>query len=126
MALTALVRRSWLWVLVGNLGVLTLSGWLYDRHHFAVRWPADIQRETIGSTVAAGDRLLSKERSFASGEGFARWKYQANASDKALRRFCRATPVSRCSFSRSHAPEEGVTTSVSLSRGIITVEEIRS
>jgi hypothetical protein len=125
MALTDFLR-SWLWMLLGTLGILALGGWLYDRHYFAVRWPADIQRETIGSTLATRDRLLSKERSFAYGEGFARWKFQADASDKTLRRLCGATAVSRCSFSRSHKPEDGVTTSVSLSGGVITVEEWRS
>ena len=123
MALTNPRGRSWLSLLLGMVGILALCGWLYDRHYFAVRWPADIQRETIGSTVATGDRLLSKERDFAYGEGFARWKYQADASDKTLQRLCGATAVSRCSFSRSNAPEEGVTTSVSLSGGIITIEE---
>jgi hypothetical protein len=110
-------------LLLGIAGILALCGWLYDRHYFAVRWPADIQRETMGGTVATEDSLLSKERNFAYDEGFARWKYQADASDGTLQRLCGATAVSRCSFSRSHAPEEGVTTSVSLSGGVITIEE---
>ena len=123
MAFGSPVRRSWLALLLGIVGTLALCLWLYDRHYFAVQWPADIQRETIGSSVAAEDALLSKERHFAYGEGFARWKYRADADSETLRRICGATVVSRCSFSRSHAPQQGVTTSVSLSGGVVTIEE---
>ena len=110
-------------MLLGIISMVALCAWLYDRPYFAVRWPADIQKETLGSAVAAEDKLLSKERHFAYGQGFARWKYQADASSETLHRLCGLTAVSRCSFSRSKTPQSGVTSSVSLSGGVITIEE---
>ena len=110
-------------MLVAAVSVLLLGALLYDRHNFVVRWPVNIQRQTIGSTVATSAQLLTKERDFAYGEGFARWKYRADASSKALQRLCGATVVSHCSFNRSHSPQEGVTSSVSLSGGVLTIEE---
>lgn len=110
-------------VLLVFVSISALCAWLYDQHRFTVRWPADIQLETLGSKVATDASLISKERDFASGEGFARWKYRADADNEALQRICAPTVVSRCTFSRSYAPQEGVITSVSLSRGILTIEE---
>ncbi len=104
-------------------GCIMAAAWLYDRYHFAVRWPAEVQRETVGKAVAGADKLLSKERHFAFGEGFARWKYKADSSSEALQSLCGNVEVRRCSFTRSRVLDEGVTLNVSLSRGVLTVEE---
>ena len=97
--------------------------WLYDRYYFSVLWPSKVQRETVGTTIATADALISKERHFAYGEGFARWKYRMEASSVALRQVCGNVGVDQCSFNRSRTMEEGVTLSVSLSAGVLTVEE---
>lgn len=110
-------------MLVAAVSVLLLGALLYERHNYAVRWPGNIQRQIIGSTVATSAQLLTKERHIAYGEGFARWKYRADASSKAIQRLCGATVVSHCSFSRSHSPQKGVTRSISLSGGVLTIEE---
>jgi hypothetical protein len=110
-------------MLLPVLVVVLLGAWLYDRHYFAVQWPAKVQQETVGSTLAANDRVLSKERHFAYGEGFARWRYKADASSEALQRLCGGAAEHTCSFSRSRSLQDGVRLNVSLSDGILTVEE---
>jgi hypothetical protein len=110
--------------LLGVLGCLAAATWIYDRHHFAVRWPRQIQQEAFGTTVATADSLISKERHFPRyGEGFARWRYKADPSAPALRRLCEKAAVATCSFSRSARVGKGVDVSVSLSGGVLTIEE---
>ncbi len=116
--------RTDLAVLLGVIGCLTAATWLHHRHYFAVRWPRNVQQEVLGTTVATADSLVSKERDFSqSGEGFARWRYQADPSAAALKRLCGEVAVATCSFSRSRRDEEEVDVSVTLSRGVLTIEE---
>lgn len=75
-------------------------------------------------TVATADSLISKERHFSLyGEGFAKWRYKADSSASTLRRLCGEAAVTTCSFSRARSVEEGVDESVSLSGGVLTIEE---
>ncbi len=116
------MKRSGLAVLLCAAICLVAAIWIYDRHHFSVLWPADVQRTTLGNEVANADALISKERSFSQfGEGFARWRYKANGLS--LDHLCGQVAVDQCGFTRSKTLEEGVTVSVTLSGGILTVEE---
>lgn len=122
-ARTIFGRRN-LAVLLGMVGCLAAATWIYDRHYFAVRWPRSVQHEVLGTTVAAADSLISKERHFSQfGEGFARWRYKADPSASALRRLCGEVALATCSFTRSRRFEDGVDLSVSLSGGVVTIEE---
>jgi hypothetical protein len=110
----------YLLIAIGCLGAAT---WLYNRHHFAVTWPAQVQQQVLGTTVATRDYMISKEQDFSGfGDGFARWKYKARPS-RALQELCGGAAVASCSFSRSVSPEEEVHLTVSLSGGVLTVEE---
>ena len=120
----AIFGRGNVAVLLGAVGCVAAATWLYDRHYFAVRWPRNIQQEVLGTIVATADSLISKERDFSPyGEGFARWRYQAHPSASALKRLCGEAAVATCSFSRSRSVEEGVDVSVTLSGGVLTIEE---
>lgn len=113
--------------MLGLVGCFAAATWLYDHHHFAVQWPRNIQQEVLGTTIATDDSLISKERHFSQfGEGFARWRYKADASGSAFRRLCGEAEVATCTFIRSRKVEDGVDVSVSLSRGVLTIEEVWS
>jgi len=117
-------ERKNLAVLLGIVGCLAAATWLYDRHYFVVRWPSNVQQEVLGATVATAGSLISEERDFSSnGEGFTKWRYQADPSASALRRLCGEVAVATCSFSRSRRVKEGVDVSVTLSGGVLTIEE---
>jgi hypothetical protein len=109
-------------ILVGAVGVAAAI-WLYDRYNFSVLWPSKVQQQTLGTTIATADTLLTSERHFAYGEGFARWRYKLEGSNPALRQLCGKVDVGNCAFSRSRTVEDGVDLSVSLSAGVLTVEE---
>jgi hypothetical protein len=111
-------------ILLGVVGCLAAATWLNDRHYFAVRWPSKVQHEVLGTAVAPANNLISKERHFSAyGEGFARWRYRADPSASALKGLCGEVAVATCSFSRSHSVEEGVDVSVTLTGGVLTIEE---
>lgn len=98
--------------------------WLYDRHNFSVLWPAQVQREVLGNEIVTSDALISKERHFSQyAEGFARWRYRVVDSNPLVQRLCGNREVAHCSFDRSREVQEGVSVSVSLSNGIVTLEE---
>lgn len=123
----AAVKPSNLAVLFCGTLCLAAGTWLYDRYSFSVRWPAQIQREVLGTEIAFGDGLISKERHFSQfGEGMARWRYKIEASNAAAQRLCGRIPVSKCSFVRTRRVEEGVEVSASLSGGILMLEEVWS
>jgi len=113
-------------VLLALLCCLAAAVWLYDRYYFSVRWPSKIQEETTGTTLAGENALISKERHFAYGEGFARWRYKIEASTPSLQRLCGPVPVRDCSFNRSRKIGEGVDLNVDLTNGVLTVEEVWS
>ena len=117
------MKRSTVMILTAGAVGVAAVGWLGDRYHFAVRWPAKVQREVVGTTLANRDTILSRERHFAYGEGFARWRYKVEPGTPAFARFCGKTATVSCSFVRARKIEEGVELSVSLSGGILTVEE---
>jgi hypothetical protein len=118
------VKRATLAGLLGGLLCLGAGTWLYDRHYFSVRWPAQVQREVLGTEIASANALISKERHFTQfAEGFARWRYKVEASNGAVQRLCGSTPVSKCSFTRTRRVKEGVALTVSLSGGVLTLEE---
>jgi hypothetical protein len=117
------VKRSTVTILTaGAFGIATVA-WPGDRYNFAVRWPAKVQREVVGATLASPDTLLSRERHFAYGEGFARWRYKVDPRAPAFERFCGKTANVSCSFTRTRKVKEGVALSVSLSAGTLTIEE---
>ncbi|WP_315762625.1 hypothetical protein [Sphingomonas sp. Y38-1Y] len=105
------------------LGCTAAATWLWDQYTFAVRWPSQVQQEVLGSTVVSYDALISKERSFNFGEGFAKWRYKVDGSGSTLERFCQRTSALHCAFTRSRNAAQGVTLNVELSGGILTVEE---
>jgi hypothetical protein len=105
------------------IGCIAAATWLWDRYTFAVRWPSRIQQEVLGSTIASSDALISQERRLAFGEGFARWRYKVDAKSVTFRTLCQNAPVSQCSFNRTRKIAEGVDLSVTLSGGILTLEE---
>jgi hypothetical protein len=117
------VRGTKLPLLFAVIGLIAAATWLWDRYTFAVRWPSQVQQEVLGSIVVSSDVLVSKERSFAFGEGFARWRYKVDAKSTALRRFCQEAPPSHCAFKRTRNVAEGVDLSVTLSGETLTVEE---
>ncbi|WP_338504882.1 hypothetical protein V6R86_12505 [Sphingomonas kaistensis] len=111
--------------MLGLVGCIAATTWLYDHRHFSFQWPRNIQQEVLGTTIATDDSLISKERHFSQfGEGFARWRYKADASASDLRRLCGETDVATCQFTRSRKVEDGADVSVSLSRGVLTIEEV--
>jgi hypothetical protein len=115
-----LPRWPTLLLLVAVIACITVA---YDHYYFRVRWPAGIQRETLGSVIAGSDALLSYERQFAFGEGFARWRYRPDTSNETLRRLCNGIEVPRCTFNRSRALSRGVTLTASFHNSVLTVEE---
>lgn len=96
---------------------------LWDRYTFEVRWPSRVQEEVLGATIASREMMISKERSFSYGEGFARWRYKLDDRGSALRHLCQGASAGRCSFTRTRKVVEGVDVSVELAAGVLVVEE---
>ena len=119
-------KRSLLISVMVTLALTAAALWLNDRHYFAVRWPAQVQREVLGITVASGNDLVSKERSFAWGEGFARWRFKIHTVSPALVRLCAPVEVGKCSFNRTRQIEEGVLLVVHFDDNVLTIEDVWS
>lgn len=118
------MKQSTLAVLSLTVVCVAAGAWIYDRHHLSVMWPAKVQREVLGNEIANADALISKERSYSLfGEGFARWRYEIEGVSPAVQRLCDQVDVAECSFTRSRTVQEGVMVSVTLSKGVLTVEE---
>lgn len=94
-----------------------------DRYYFAVVWPSKVQQETLGRVLADYGSLASRERSFAWGEGFARWRYRVDPANVRLRSLCGVNASRPCSFSKSIEAGTGVTLYVGFADGVLTVEE---
>ncbi len=113
-------RTLWAGVVIAVAVMLWSAG---DRYYFAVVWPSKVQQETVGRVLADYGSLASRERSFAWGEGFARWRYHVDPANVRLRSFCGGNATRSCSFSRSRKVETGVTLYVDFADGVLTVEE---
>jgi hypothetical protein len=109
---------------IGGVGLALLLMWIGGTSYYeAFLWPARVQREVIGRAVARHSTILSHESSFAWGEGFARWRYRVEPDVPSLRLLCGSVELRHCSYSRSRQIGAGVALTVSLSHGVLTVEE---
>jgi hypothetical protein len=122
MGRTELKRRA-LTTLLGVGAAACVAGCVYDRYEFCVVWPEHIQRELNGTTLARSNNLISSERHFAWGQGFARWKYRITAPNRSLQLICRNVEIANCSFSKRRTLEKSVDLDANLSAGVLTVEE---
>jgi hypothetical protein len=111
-------------LVIGGVNFALLLMWIVGKSYYeAFLSPARIQREVIGRAIARHSMILSRESSFAWGEGFARWRYRVEPDVPSPRLLCGNVELSRCSFSRSRQIGAGVALTVSLSHGVLTVEE---
>jgi hypothetical protein len=117
------LKGTWLLLTAVAAVEIGAGAWAYDLHYRAVRWPARIQKETVGRVLATRNELLTQEDSFAWGEGFARWRYRFDLPSSRVGESCGSVDPKQCSFSRSRLVEEGVRVIVSYDDGILIVEE---
>ena len=119
-------RKLILWALLAAAAVAA-SSLAYNWYYRARIWPAELQRNLLGSEIALPDALIDRQGSSAYGEGMFRWRYRVDPRDPRLKQFCPgARTPQACRFTRSRRIAEGVKIYASYSGGVMTLEEIWS
>lgn len=114
----------WAFPVVAALAALALA---YDWYYRTRIWPAELQRNLLGSEIVRPEALIDRAGSSAYGEGMFRWRYRVDPRDPRLKKFCPAALTSQpCRFTRSRRITEGVDIYVSYSDGVMTFEEVWS
>lgn len=107
--------------MVVALGTAGLWGW--GRYYDAILWPEKVQRETLGRKLVAFKEQISREKAFAYGQGFIRWQYRVANQNAAVQSVCGSVAIEHCTFMRTRQIESEVSLTVSLAKGVLTVEE---